>query len=64
MVDSPSLQPEKADPREALSIRVAGKIGGLPAVGHRRLGTTCGMRLMIIPILPATLHGGICSAVP
>jgi hypothetical protein len=61
MVDSLRYSLTKQISVKQRPIRVAGKIGRSLryTVWHRRPGTTCGMRLMIIPILPATLHGGL-----
>ena len=61
MVDSLRYKPDKADLRKQCPIQVAGKIGRSLryTVWHRSPGTTCVVRLVLIPILPATLHGGL-----
>jgi hypothetical protein len=65
MVDSLRYEPDKADPPEALSIRVAGKVGRSLryTVWHRRPNTTCVVGLVIIRFCQQR-STGTCSAVP
>jgi hypothetical protein len=66
MVDPLREEPDKADRSQSPSLRVAVKSGAhcVALLGIVDQATTCVVRLVIIPILPATHSARIYSEVP